>query len=103
MKKIWASFLEVLSSPQVRNKLLDFLNTKGIKYLVVSVLKLSGIKAWLLTLLAEEVIEEADEHLIEPMFRRIGYYGDRLQGATIYAKVNDAQSVRDWLNTVRDV
>lgn len=103
MKKFWASLLERLSSPIIQDQIIKFLNTDGIRYIVVSVLKLSGFKAWLITILIEEVIEEADEHLIEPLFREIGFQSDVLYGATIYKKVKDAQSVEDWVAELGDI
>lgn len=103
IKKIGAAVLAALSKPQVQDKLVEALRTAVVEKLIVGVLKLSGIKAWLLTLLADKVIDEADEHLVEPLFREIGYTGDVLQGAVIYKKVKNAQDVDDWLDSVGDV
>lgn len=103
MKKITAFFLKALSSPKIQDSLLKFLNEDAIKYLIVSVLKISGFKAWIVTILAEEVIEEADEHIIEPLFNGVGYYGDALEGATIYKKVKNAEDVDEWINSLNDV
>ena len=102
-QKIGASLLEALSSQSIQDKIIEILKKKIIEDLIVGVLKLSGFKAWLVKLLAEKVITEADEDIIEPIFNGIGFYGDKLKGATIYKKVNDAQSADDFLDAVRDV
>lgn len=98
-----ASLLEAISSPQVQDKLISFLRTKLIENFIVSVLKLSGFKYWIVSLLADKVIEESDEHIIEPLFREIGYQSDVLKGAVIYKKVKNAEDLNSWLNSVRDV
>lgn len=82
---------------------MDFLKTDAISYLIVNVLKISGFKAWIVTLIAEEVIEETDEIIIEPMFRQVGFYSDVLEGAVIYRKVTDATTVEDWVAELGDV
>lgn len=103
IQKITAFLLKALSNPALQEKLLKFLKTNAVEYLIVSVLKISGFKAWIVRLLAEEVIEEADEHIIEPMFNGVGYYGDKLEGATIYKKVSNAQDVEDWVAVLGDI
>lgn len=103
LSKITAFLLKALSNPKFQDKLLQFLKTDAVEYLIVSVLKISGIKAWLVKLLAERVIDETDEHIIEPVFNGIGYYGDKLEGAVIYRKVKDAQDVENWVAVLGDI
>jgi len=102
-KKIAALILRVVSNDYVQNKLLSFLKKQATEYLIVNILKIAGFKAWIVGLLTKEVITQADEHLIEPMFREIGYQADSLEGAIIYKKVIDASSVDDWVAELGDV
>ena len=62
-----------------------------------------GLKAWLVTFLVGELLDEADEHLIEPAFRAVGYVSDTLEGAKIYKKVDNAKDVDEWIDTLNDV
>lgn len=103
MKKFMAFVLEAISKPQVQDKLIAFLKTKVVENFIVSVLSLSGFKAWFIRLLADRIIDEADEHLIEPIFREVGFVSDQLKGAIIYKKVRDAKALDEWLSAVRDV
>lgn len=102
-KSFWGTLLGVLSSPLVQDKLLAIAKTKAVEAITVNLLKATGFKAWIVNLIIERVIEEGDEHLIEPAFRKVGYAGDYLEGAKIYKKVRDAKDVDEWLNAVNDV
>lgn len=103
MKKILAVLLAAISKPEFQEKLLRFLRTKVIENFIVSTLRLAGLKAWIVGLLADQILEEADDRLIEPLFREVGFQGDVLQGAVVYKKVLDAKDVNDWLNAVKRV
>lgn len=102
-KKIGAVLLAALSKPAVQNKLIALLKVKIVENLLVSVLKLSGFKLWLMTLLADRLIEKTDQYIVEPIFREIGYQGDVLAGATVFIRVEDAKDIKEWLAAVYDV
>jgi hypothetical protein len=97
------SLLGALSKPQVQDKIISYLRNRVIENFIVNVLKLSGFKYWIVSLLADRVIEESDEHIIEPIFREIGFASDQLKGAKIYKKVKDAKDLDEWLNAIGDV
>lgn len=103
VKKLMASILEAISSQSVQNKIISFLRNNVIEAFIVSVLKLSGFKYWIVGLLADKIIDESDEHIIEPLFREMGYQSDVLKGAVIYKKVKNAEDLNAWLDSVRDV
>jgi hypothetical protein len=103
MKKILAVVLAAISKPEVQDKLLQLLRTKVIENFIVSTLKLTGFKAWIVGLLADRILEKADDKMIEPIFREVGFQGDVLQGAVIYKKVLNAKDVDDWLSAIRRV
>lgn len=103
MTSFLAAVLAAISKPQVQEKLLRFLRTKVIENFIVSVLKLSGLKAWIVGLLADRILEKADDKIIEPVFRELGFQGDVLEGAVVYKKVINAKDVDDWLAAVRRV
>ena len=103
MNKALSVLLKILAKPQIQNKIISLLNTKAVEYFTANLFKLSGFKSWIITLLIHRVIEEGDEHLIEPAFRKIGYAGDYLEGARIYKKVKDANDVDEWLDSLNDV
>ena len=103
MKKLLASFLGAISQPHVQDKLVKLLRTKVIEKFIVSTLKLSGFKYWIVSLLADKVLEETDEHIVEPIFREVGFVGDVTDGAVVFKKVKNAQELNEWLDAVGDV
>lgn len=103
MKKIMAVILAALSKPEVQDNLLKILKTQVIENFIVSTLKLSGFKAWIIGLLADRILEEADDSMIEPIFREVGFQGDVLKGAVVYKKVLDAKDVDAWIAAIRRV
>ena len=98
-----ATFLEWLSSPFIQNKIIKFLEKESSKFILKKLLIVGGFKAWLVGFVVEEIVEEADEYLIEPAFRKIGFASDYLEGARIYKKVSNAQDVDEWVDTLGDV
>ena len=102
-QSFWGRILSALSSPTVKNYLVSFLQKNAIKYALKKLAIVGGFKAWLISFVIEELIEEADEHLIEPAFRKIGYLGDVADGDKIYRKVKNAQDRDDWRDSIGDV
>ena len=103
MKKIVAVILAAISKPEVQEQVLKILRTNVIEKLIVSTLKLSGFKAWIVGLLADHILEKADDKIVEPIFREVGFHGDVLRGAVVYKKVIDAKDVDDWLSAIKRV
>ena len=83
-------------------RLSDGLSSLLTKYLTKAILKklviVGGIKAWVIAFVVEELIEEADEYLIEPALRKVGYIADKIEGHYVYKKVSNS-SDDDWANT----
>lgn len=95
--------MEALSKPAIQEKVLKFLRTKLIENFIVNTLKLTGFKYWIVGLLADRILEEADDKIIEPVFREVGFSGDVLKGAIVFKKVTDAKDIDEWLDAVNDV
>jgi hypothetical protein len=95
--------LDKLSSPVIQDALVKLLEREASKFILKKLLISGGVKAWLLSFIVSELIEEADEHLIEPAFRALGYQADKLEGAKIYKKVENANDVNEWVNSLNDV
>lgn len=100
---IWVALLAALSSQVVQNQLLAILKTKAVEYVVKSLFKAAGFKAWLLTHIVEEVVEIGDDKVIEPIFRKIGYVKNVNRGEITFRKVIDAETIDEWVDAIRDV
>ena len=98
-KSFWGSFFSSLFS---KEKILKFLEEKAVKFTLKKLLIVGGWKAWLIKFVISELIEEADEHLIEPAFRKVGFVKDSLKGKAIYKRIKDAENRDDWRDTIRD-
>lgn len=102
-KSFWGRLVAALTTATNRNYLLDFLQKNAIKMLIKNFAIAGGIKAWLITFVVDHLIDEADEHLIEPAFRAVGYIGDTLDGAKVYKKIKNAEDVETWVDAVNDI
>lgn len=90
------------SSQYFQNLLVDFLKKKAVKAVLKKFVITGGLKAWLITFVVEELVEEADEKIIEPVFRKIGYIGDSLNGKLIYRKAVEVSNHRDQWRDLTD-
>lgn len=100
---ISSGVVKSLSSPQIQNLLVNFLEQEAVKFALKKLAIAGGFKAWLITFVVGELVEEGDEHLIEPAFRAVGYQEDKVDGAKVFRKVNNAQSVNQWVDSLDDV
>lgn len=94
------AILSYLSSTSVKERLVAMIKKEAVKGVLKKLAITGGFKAWLITFVVEELVEEADEHLIEPAFRKIGFLKDRGDGAQVYRKVVNAQNRDDWRDSV---
>tara|TARA_R110000764_G_scaffold144421_1_gene232212 strand:- start:55 stop:375 length:321 start_codon:yes stop_codon:yes gene_type:complete len=92
--------LDSLSSPAIQDALVKLLEREASRFILKKLLISGGVKAWLLSFIVSELIEEADEHLIEPAFRALGYQADKLEGAKIFKKVDNASDVKEWIDSL---
>lgn len=99
----WGIVKDALSSEKLQQYILQQLEKNAVKILIKKFLISGGFKGWLVKFVVEELVEEVDEHLLEPAFQIVGYHADTLEGAKIYKKVQDAETVNDWLNSLGDV
>lgn len=83
--------------------LLNWLEKASIKFILKKLAIAGGFKAWLITFVVGELIEEADEHLIEPAFRKVGFIIEVHEGKKTYAKLINAEDRDTWRDVVRDV
>ena len=105
-KSFWGSLFDSLSiyfkAFFSKEKLLKYLEEKAIKAVLKKFLIVGGLKAWLITFVVEHLIGKADQHLIEPAFRKVGFIKDSLEGKAIYKRIEDAENRDDWRDAVRD-
>ena len=89
---------------KVRPALLNLLQEKLLAYILTKLaVSSSGFKAWLVSLVVEEVIDVSDEYLIEPAFRKVGYYIEVIDGIRIYKRIEDAEDRGAWRDLINDV
>ena len=98
MGRLYAALLSLLKPENIKKFLKDTLLKAAIKKFVIS----GGLKGMLISFVVEELVEEADEHLIEPFFRKLNFYNDTIDGETIYKKVQNAEDRDDWRVAVRN-
>lgn len=101
-KKFLASLFERLSSTVVQDMLVNFLERQAIKAIFKKLVISGGIKGWLIQFVVGELIEKSDEHVIEPLFNKIGWVSDTLHGKAIYKRKENAENRDDWRDTVRN-
>ncbi len=100
---IKSSLILILKSYFSKDRILSFIEKRLIKWALKKLCIVGGFKVWLITFIVGEIIEEADEHLIEPAFRKIGFVADKWDGQKIYKKVNNAQDVDTWRDNINNV
>lgn len=101
-KPFLARLIDGLFSSFTKEKLLKFLEEKAIKAVLKKFIISGGIKGWIISFVIGEIIEEVDEHLLEPAFRKIGFIADRIEGKTIYKRVENAENRDEWRDSVGD-
>lgn len=80
--------------------LVDFIKKQATQAIIAKFIITGGLKIWLVKFLADYIFSEADEYIIEPLFRKIGFHGNVVKGKVIYEKVKDADSNDDWYDGV---
>lgn len=103
LEGLYVSLLNFFKNKFTKEQILKTLEEKAVKSVLKKLLIVGGWKAWVVKFVVGELIEEADEHLIEPAFRKIGFIKDSLEGKAIYKKVQNAKDVDDWRDTIGDV
>ena len=97
-----ASLLRGLFSTKNGNLLVKFLEKKAIKAVLKKLLISGGLKGWIISFVIGEVIEKADEKLLEPLLVNIGFVADVIDGKQVYRRINDAENRDDWRDAVRN-
>ena len=100
LKRLWAWIASALSSARFQAALVNFIQKESIRLVLKKLVINGGLKGWLITFVVTELVEEIDEHLIEPAFVVIGFHADRLDGATVYKKVDNAKDVKEWVDSL---
>lgn len=75
-----------------------FLKEKAVKAILKKFLISGGIKVWIVNFVVTELIEEADEHLWEPMMQNFGYAKSVRKGKAYYAKKASSKDLDDWFD-----
>ena len=101
-KNFLASLLERLSSPFIQDALVNFLQKQAIKAILKKLLISGGLKAWIISFVVEELIEKTDELAIEPIFNKVGWFSDTINGKSVYKRKENAQDRDDWRDAVRN-
>lgn len=83
--------------------LLKLLQEQAVKFVLKKFVIVGGIKVWLVTFILGEVIEEADEYLIEPALRKANLLRDTAEGKVIFGRIENAQTIEAWSNAANDV
>jgi len=99
-KSFWGRLIDALTSKPFQDYLVDLLERQTIKAVLKKLAITGGFKAWLISFVIGELIEEADEHIIEPLFQKLGFIGDSLDGKKIYKKITEAEDPTDWRDTI---
>lgn len=86
----------------LKDKLPSILQKKITRTILKKLAISGGIKGWLIGFVVGELIEKGDEYLIEPAFRKIGYYIEVIDGTKVYKRIENAQDRDDWRDAVRD-
>ena len=106
LSKLWGVIKKWLLSPALQNKVVQFLKDKLIKAALLKFLgsaAAGGIKAWIIKFVVTELVEASDEYVIEPLFRKLGYYLDRQEGKNVYKQLEDSSTDDDWIDAANRV
>lgn len=91
-----------LKSQFTKEKLLAYLEQKALKALFKKFLISGGLKGWVIRFTLGYLIDEADEHLIEPALRKINLLRDKADGSKQFGRIQNAQDRDDWRDSVRN-
>lgn len=99
-----SSFLTALYEylERVKPSLVKLFTTEAVKIVLKRMAIVGGIKGWLVSFVIGELIEEADEKLLDPLMVKLGYKAEEKEGAKIYKKMVEAKSPDEWRDIVRD-
>lgn len=97
-----AAFKNVIKQNFSKASILAFLKKQITKNLLKRLAITGGIKAWLVAFVIGELIEASDEYIIEPLLLKLGYKKEVYKGSRIYRRIENAQDVDEWRDSVRD-
>lgn len=83
--------------------LIKFLRDKAVKQILKAILgtaKAGGIKVWIIKYIATELFDEVAKPFMQYIFQRAGYAYDVRQGEHTLKRIENAQDVDAWSDSV---
>jgi len=99
--KFWEKFWEE-NQGRITSALLTFLEKKLVKLAMEKLLIASGIRLWLIKFVAENLVKQGDQHIIEPLFRKMGYETRVMNGKRVYERRIDSKDLDEWRDSIRN-
>lgn len=96
--RLLAAFLNYFKSDNLLKVLEEKLVKAAFKKLIIS----GGLKGWLVKFVIGELVEEADEHLIEPLLRNINLLKDSSDGSKVFGRIHNAETRDEWRDAAGD-
>jgi len=99
-KSNFSRFFTWLGSPFVKKLLVETLEKQAIKLILKKLVITGGLKGWLVSFVVGELMDETDDILIKPLFRKINFVADVINGRKVYREIDDAENSDDWFDTI---
>ena len=87
----------------IKNAIVKWSKNQGVKLLLKKLAISGGIKGWLVTFVANHLIEAGDEYILEPVLVKLGYRKEVKDGIKTWKKLVSSQDVDDWRDNANDV
>jgi len=85
--------------------LINFLRKKAVKVALKKILGATaagGIYGWIIAYVVEELYDEVAKPIIQLAFRKVGYLYEVKQGEHVLRKIQQADNVDDWIDSIDD-
>ena len=102
----WRSLIEAVLIFFNKERILKFLKEKATKKIIIKLFgtaAMGGIKGWLISFVVNELIEEVEEHVVDPLIRKTYLIVDSVEGKTVYKRVKHAKSNSEWRDRIKSV
>lgn len=101
-KSIVGRFIDALLSYFTADKILKYIEEKAVKAVFKKLIITGGFKGWVIKFVIGELVEEADEKMLEPLLRNINLLGDRADGTKVFGRIHNAETRDEWRDAARD-
>lgn len=99
------ALIKPLFSEGVKTHLINFMKGKAVTFALKKILgsaAMGGFKAWLIKYIVSELFEEIVEPMMKLGFRKVGYVYNVIEGKRTLEKIENAQNVEDWRDSIRN-